>query len=114
LVAETAAQDLLLRAKIFVRCCHSGAQEGRRRDFLTARLQGAAPPQIAPTASVRPAAALLAQIESLRAELAEARRMAAGHRADFERERDRGDRLAADLGAIAARMTRPWWRRLAS
>jgi hypothetical protein len=59
------------------------------------------------------AAALLAQIESLQAELAEARRMAAGHRADFERERERCDRLAADLGAIAVRMARPWWRRMA-
>ena len=52
---------------------------------------------------------LLAQVATLRDELAEARRTAAGHRADFERERDRCDRLAADLVALAMR---PWWRRL--
>jgi hypothetical protein len=58
---------------------------------------------------------LLAQIETLREELARSERTAAGHRADFERERDRGDRLAADLGKLAEIMAsrRPWWRRLA-
>jgi hypothetical protein len=40
---------------------------------------------------------LLAQIEALRDELAKAERSAAGHRADFERERDRGDRLVTEL-----------------
>lgn len=69
---------------------------------------------------VRPAAVprtaeLLAQIGKLRDELAEAGRMAAGHRADFERERDRCDRLSADLSKLAEIMAsrRPWWRRLA-
>ena len=40
---------------------------------------------------------LLAQVEALRDELAKAERSAAGHRADFERERDRGDRLMTEL-----------------
>jgi hypothetical protein len=40
---------------------------------------------------------LLAQIEALQDELGKAERSAAGHRADFERERDRGDRLVTEL-----------------
>ena len=68
--------------------------------------------ELSPTASVRPASVLLAQIEALQAELATWQATAAGHRSDFERERDRGDRLAADLRAIADRMSRPWWRRM--
>jgi hypothetical protein len=62
-------------------------------------------------------AELLTQIETLRDELAKAERTAAGHRADFERERDRCDRLASDLmkvtAEIMAQQRRPWWRRLA-
>ena len=76
-------------------------------------------------------AALQAKIETLQAELAEFETMAAGHRADYERERDRGDRLMAELltataalmaakeatarleGEFAAWQARPWWRRLA-
>ena len=76
-------------------------------------------------------AALKAKIEMLQAELAELETMAAGHRADYERERDRGDRLMAELltataalmaakeatarleGEFAAWQARPWWRRLA-
>jgi hypothetical protein len=60
---------------------------------------------------------LLAQIETLKNELAASERTAAGHRADFERERDRCDRLAADLmkltAEIMAQQRRPWWRWLA-
>jgi hypothetical protein len=77
------------------------------------------------------AAALKARIETLEAELAKLESTAAGHRADFERERERCDRLmtevlktTADLMAareVAARLAgefeafqaRPWWRRLA-
>jgi nucleotide-binding universal stress UspA family protein len=76
-------------------------------------------------------AALKAKIEMLQAELAELETMAAGHRADYERERDRGDRIMAELltataalmaakeatarleGEFAAWQARPWWRRLA-
>jgi hypothetical protein len=46
---------------------------------------------------------LLAQVEALRDELAKAERSAAGHRADFERERDRGDRLMTELATERAR-----------
>jgi hypothetical protein len=77
------------------------------------------------------AAALKTRIETLEAELAKLEAAAAVHRADFERERERGDRLmaevlktTADLMAareaaaklaieLAAFQTRPWWRRLA-
>ena len=56
---------------------------------------------------------------------------AGGHRADFERERDRAERLMAELlkatadamtakesaarleGELAALRSRPWWRRIA-
>jgi hypothetical protein len=68
--------------------------------------------------------ALLAQIEALQhelakaeSELARAELVGAGHRADFERERDRGDRLVTELKAtldlMMAERQRPWWRRLA-
>jgi hypothetical protein len=78
------------------------------------------------------ATALKTRIKALEAELARLEAAAAVHRADFERERARGDRLmaevlktTADLMAAkqaAARLavelamlqSRPWWRRLAS
>jgi hypothetical protein len=56
---------------------------------------------------------LLAKIADLQAELARAETIAAGHRADYERERERGDRLVTELKALAELMARPWWRRLA-
>jgi hypothetical protein len=70
------------------------------------------------------------KIESLQAELEKLQALAAGHRADFERERERADRVMVELlrmtteammakqqaahlkGELAARMW-PWWRRLA-
>jgi hypothetical protein len=80
---------------------------------------------------------LKAQIAALQVELAEleagngtVRASAAGHRADFERERDRSDSLMAEAlklsavamsaretaarleGDLAARQSRPWWKRL--
>jgi hypothetical protein len=72
-----------------------------------------------------------ARIETLEAELARIEVAAAGHRADFERERERCDGLMAEVlkstaelmaaregaarlaGEIAAIHGRPWWRRLA-
>jgi hypothetical protein len=75
------------------------------------------------------AATLKARVEALQAELAKVEASAAGHRADFERER--ADRLMAELlratadsmaakeaaarldGELAALRSRPWWRRLA-
>jgi hypothetical protein len=77
------------------------------------------------------AAALKARIETLEAELAKLDGVSAGHRADFERERDRCERLMAEVlkttadlmtarevaarlaGEIEAYQARPWWRRLA-
>jgi phage-related minor tail protein len=76
--------------------------------------------------------AMRACIDSLQRELAKVEAMAAAHRADFKRERDRAEHLllkaAADAmaDAMAAReltarlegellelRSRPWWRRLA-
>ena len=69
-------------------------------------------------------ATLKAKIEALQDQLAKLEAVAGGHRADFERERDRGDRLLAELlkatadlmaanGELAAMRSRSWWRRLA-
>ena len=73
---------------------------------------------------------LKACIDSLQRELAKVEAMAAGHRADFERERDRAEQLVAELlkvtadrmaskeltsqleGELAALRSRPWWKRL--
>jgi hypothetical protein len=74
--------------------------------------------------------ALRAKLDTLQAELAKMEEVAVGHRADFERERDRADRVvaellrltadammareeAAHLKAEAALRSWPWWRRLA-
>src|SRR5208337_3213985 len=72
-----------------------------------------------------------ARVEALQAELAKVEASAAGYRANFERERERADRLMAELlratagimaakeaaarleGEVAALRSRPWWRRLA-
>src|ERR1700730_14595379 len=77
------------------------------------------------------AAALYAKITELEDEIAKLEIVATGHRADFERERDRSDRLTAEIlkttfGLMAAKQTaarldgqltvlrsRPWWQRLA-
>jgi hypothetical protein len=77
------------------------------------------------------AATLKARIETLEAELGRLEAAAAGHRADFERERERCDGLMAEVlkttadlmaareaaarlaGALASFQARPWWCRLA-
>ena len=71
------------------------------------------------------------RIEELEAQLAKAEASAASHRADFERERERCERLTLELiraavetmnakeaaarleGELAARRSRPWWKWLA-
>jgi len=73
---------------------------------------------------------LKARIEELEALLTKAETSAASHRADFERERERCDRLTLELmrgaietmnakeaaarleGELTALRSRPWWRRL--
>jgi hypothetical protein len=75
-------------------------------------------------------AALQVELTELEAENGTIRASAAGHRADFERERDRSDSLMAEAlklsavamsaretaarleGDLAARQSRPWWKRL--
>jgi chromosome segregation ATPase len=75
-------------------------------------------------------APLTARIETLEAEFAKVEAAAAVHRADFERERERCERLMAEVlkttaelmaareaiariaGELAAFQARPWWRRL--
>ena len=77
-------------------------------------------------------AALKARIEVLEAELAKLETLAAGHRADFERERERFDGLMTELlratldvqgakesaarlqGELAALRSRSWWHRMRS
>jgi hypothetical protein len=76
-------------------------------------------------------ATLIARIETLEADFAKVEAAAAVHRADFERERERCERLMAEVlkgtaelmaareaaarfeGELAALQARPWWRRLA-
>jgi hypothetical protein len=76
-------------------------------------------------------ATLTARIESLEADFAKVEAAAAMHRADFERERERCERLMAEVlkgtaelmaareaaariaGELTALQARPWWRRLA-
>jgi hypothetical protein len=76
-------------------------------------------------------ATLTARIETLEADFAKVEAAAAMHRADFERERERCERLMAEVlkataelmatreaaakisGELAAFKARPWWRRLA-
>jgi multidrug resistance efflux pump len=76
-------------------------------------------------------ASLKAKIETLQAEVARLEATATGHRADFERERDRADRLVAEVlkatadtmaakeatarleGELAALRPKPWWKRMA-
>lgn len=50
-------------------------------------------------------ALLTAQVEALQAEVARLEASAAGHRGDFERERERADRLIAELIQAAAETT---------
>ena len=75
-------------------------------------------------------ATLSARIEMLESEFARVEAAAAVHRADFERERERCERLMAEVlkataelmaareatariaGELAAIQARPWWRRL--
>jgi hypothetical protein len=74
---------------------------------------------------------LTARVDTLEAELAKVDAAAAVHRADFERERERCERLMAEVfemtadliaaqeaaariaGELAALQARSWWRRLA-
>ena len=75
-------------------------------------------------------ATLKAHIETLEADIAKLEATAAVHRGDFERERERCERLMAEVlkttaeltaareaaariaGELAAFQARPWWRRL--
>jgi hypothetical protein len=77
------------------------------------------------------AAAIKAKVATLEAERARLETTAAGHRADFERERERVEWLMVEIlkvtvdamgakeatarleGELAALRSRPWWRRLA-
>jgi len=77
------------------------------------------------------AVALKMRVEELEAALVKVEAAAAGHRADFEHERNRAQQLMSELlnaiqeamaarekaahveGELAALRSRPWWRRLA-
>ena len=95
-----------------------------------AEIQHKALPSRSPAGHQAVTAPLKARIETLLAELARLEAAAAGHRAYFERERDRADRLMTELlkatadmmaakeaaarleGELAALRARPWWKRL--
>jgi hypothetical protein len=103
----------------------------------TGNALGAADPAERPTTTISApddhqsvVAPLTARIETLEAELAKLEATAAFHRADFERERERCERLMAEAlkttadliaareaaariaGELAAFRTLPWWRRI--
>jgi hypothetical protein len=77
-------------------------------------------------------AGLKARIETLQTELGKVEAVAAGHRADFEQERQRSEQLMSEMlgaiedatsarektarleGELATLRSRPWWLRLAS
>src|SRR6516225_1860157 len=90
-------------------------------------------PMATRSAPVHPViAGLKGRVEALQTELAKVEAAAAGHRADFERERQRAEELVSELlGAIEDAMTarektarlegelatmrlRRWWQRLAA
>ena len=76
-------------------------------------------------------ATLKARVAEVEAELAQAEERSRGHRADFERERDRSDTIMSEAlrltkvamsareiaarleGQLAASQSRSWWKKLA-
>jgi hypothetical protein len=95
-----------------------------------AEIQHKALPARSPGGHQAVIASLKAKIETLQAEIARLEASATGHRADFERERERADRLVAEVlkatadtmaakeatagfeGELAALRSRPWWKRV--
>src|SRR5262249_4699192 len=80
-----------------------------------AEIQHRALPPRSPGGPPAVIAALKARIETLQAEIERLEAAAAGHRADFERERDRADRLLAEMlkatgDMVAAKETTEWVR----
>src|SRR5215208_2584898 len=78
-----------------------------------AEIQHKALPARSPGGHQAVIASLKAKIETLQAEIARLEALAAGHRADFERERDRADRLMTELlkatgDAVAAKEATAW------
>jgi hypothetical protein len=96
-------------------------------------VERAEPPTVTSSPASDPSvvATLTARIETLESDFARVEAAAATHRADFERERERCERLMAEVlkatadqmaareaaariaGELAALQARPWWRRLA-
>ena len=78
-----------------------------------AEIQHKALPARSPGGHQAVIASLKAKIETLQAEIARLEALAAGHRADFERERDRADRLMTELlkatgDTVAAKEATAW------
>jgi chromosome segregation ATPase len=109
-VSPEAARALAKR----LRLPRSRSNDGKalvRVDF--AELQHKALPARSPGGPQAVIASLKAKIETLQAEIARLEALATGHRADFERERDRADRLVAELlkattDTIAAKEATAW------
>jgi hypothetical protein len=137
--------DMLTYGRITDRLSFSSAFEELVNLFRLPRLRGndgngltSVDLAESPTATARSSedhqsvvATLTARIETLEADFAKVEAAAAIHRADFERERERSERLMAEVlkstaelmaareaaariaGELAALQARPWWRRLA-
>jgi hypothetical protein len=93
----------------------SVGNDGKARvqiDLTEVRPAGSSPSVPRTTALLAQLEGLQAELARMQAELARAEGTAAGHRADYERERDRCDRLVTDLKTLAdalAARSRPWW-----
>ena len=140
-MAVVASRLKVSRARPGARQAPPGARGNDGKALVSvdlAEINHAALPAKAPAGHQAVTGPLKAKIETLQAELAKVEAMATGHRADFERERDRADKLMAELlkmtaetlraeldamtakeatarleGELAALKARPWWRRLA-
>jgi hypothetical protein len=109
-------------------------RQPRKADTKHMTVDLAASPAVAASSPVDDhslVATLTARIETLEADFAKVEAAAALHRADFERERERSERLMVEVlkgtteliaareaaakmaGELAALQARPWWRRLA-
>ena len=98
-ISQKAARSLTRRLRL-PRALSDGGKALVSVDFAEIR-HTSRPPRSRASSS----ALLAAEIEALKAEVARLETTAADHRADFERERERADRLAAELLQATAETT---------
>src|SRR5437868_4413566 len=95
------------RARPVARQAAPAARENDRKALVSVDLteiNHAPLPAGAPAGHQAVTGPLKAKIETLQAELAKVEAMATGHRADFERERDRADKLMVDVDKLMAEL----------